>query len=125
VAFLSSVHEKSTSSQLVGSDVNAKDATGATPIHRACSALALLAVEALMDAGARLTETDTQGNTPLHVAVDVATDRAGANVAIMLVQRGAPLDVPNKEGQTPLDLAGENAALLKSAARADEQMDIP
>ena len=51
-----------------------------------------------------------------HVAVEAAQDRASAQSAFLLAAKGAPLQVKNKAGQTPLSLAGENASALQVAA---------
>jgi ankyrin repeat protein len=77
----------------------------------------------LVAAGALLGVADNEGDTPLHVAIAVASDKQTAALALYLAAQGAPLDIPNKAGQTPLQAAGENAAMLKSAAIGGD-MDV-
>lgn len=84
----------------------------------------MLLVQALLSAGASITAVDKTGNTPLHVAVAVANDRASAEAAFVLVRKGADLRAVNKDEETPLSLAGANAAGLEAvAAEASDAMD--
>lgn len=104
--------------------MNAADTVGATPLHRACSCSSVLLVEALLNAGASITAVDKAGNTPLHVAVAVANDRASAEAAYILVRKGADLRAVNSDEETPLSLAGANAAGLEAvAAEVPDAMD--
>jgi len=56
------------------------------------------AVRLLLDKGAKVNATSTQGATALHAAVN-----RGDSVVRLLVERGADLTAKNKFGQTPLD----------------------
>lgn len=107
-----------------GAKVNAPDTVGATPLHRACSNSCVPVIEALLKAGASVTAVDKGGNTPLHVAVTVACDRASAEAAFVLIRHGANIHAANKDEQTPMSLAGENAAALEAvAAEASGSME--
>lgn len=61
---------------------------------------AAAAVALLLDYGMDADAFNASGNTALHAAV-----RRGEAVVRVLASRGATLDLPNKGGQTPLDLA--------------------
>ena len=60
----------------------------------------LTATRLLLDAGAKATEMNAAGDTPLHAAA------AGARSSViqLLVERGAAIDATNIAGQTPLAL---------------------
>uniref|UniRef100_A0A383VDF3 Uncharacterized protein n=1 Tax=Tetradesmus obliquus TaxID=3088 RepID=A0A383VDF3_TETOB len=95
-----------------GAKVNAKDKTGSTPLHRAASAGKYDTAVVLVEEGhARLDSHDKTGSTPLLVAVSCKE----ANIAVYLASKGADLEAANKEGETPLALAGELAAALQAA----------
>ena len=52
-----------------GADVNARDATGSTPLHAAVALGSVEIVEMLLTAGADLNARDANGSTPLAIAV--------------------------------------------------------
>lgn len=108
-----------------GANMSAKDSLGATPLHRACSALQLNAVLALLEARAPTEVRDNEGNTALHVAIGVATTRTTAEIAFALVRAGASLDAANAAGFTAAALAGENLPELAAAAAAAGSADAP
>ena len=60
----------------------------------------LVATRLLLDSGAKVTEMDAAGDTPLHAAAAAAH----TSVIQLLVERGAAIDATNKAGQTPLAL---------------------
>jgi ankyrin repeat protein len=60
----------------------------------------LTATRLLLDAGAKVTELNAAGDTPLHAAAAAAH----TTVIQLLVERGAAVDAANKAGQTPLAL---------------------
>jgi ankyrin repeat protein len=65
----------------------------------------------LVEKGADVHAANNVGNTALHYAVQ----RGSAPVIQALVSRGGKLDVKNKRGQTPADLArGPAASLVKT-----------
>lgn len=53
-----------------GADVNACNAAGETPLHRACSDRAPAKVRCLLAAGADVNAQDAAGNTPVSIALD-------------------------------------------------------
>jgi ankyrin repeat protein len=98
-----------------GAKVDARDASGSTPLHTAASEGRTAAAAFLIqEARARLNAHDRAGCTPLHRAA------AGkhAETAAILAAAGASLCAANKLQQTPLDVAGPFASLLQQAAAA-------
>ena len=82
---------------------------GWTPLHLAAFFGQTEAARCLLDAGARL-ETESRNsnrNTPLHAAI------AGrhSELALMLIERGAPVDRQDGAGYTPHHMATENGML--------------
>lgn len=90
-----------------GADANARDSRGLVPLHYlASNKLASLSVlrdtvRRLLLKGAVLNAADDQGNTLLHQAVHANSSVAAA----VLADTGAPINVRNKDGETPLSLA--------------------
>lgn len=70
-----------------GADVNARDPTGATPLHCASSEGHTAVVVVLAQAAGNLNAVDDRGWTPLHVAVD----GGWAETAQALLEQGAHL----------------------------------
>jgi ankyrin repeat protein len=61
-------------------------------------------VHQLLNAGAAVTDTDPQGNTPLHLAAAMSTQ----SMVQMLVEKGADVNAKNQKGETPLMKAQTN-----------------
>jgi ankyrin repeat protein len=73
----------------------------------------------LLDAGASRDQPAKDGDTPLHAAVI----NGFVDVAVLVIERGAPLDVTNEEGKTPLDLVRESDDLSREdRARLERAM---
>ncbi|KAI8914754.1 hypothetical protein DFJ77DRAFT_548775 [Powellomyces hirtus] len=93
-----------------GRDVNEADLEGRTILHKACEDPVL--VEFLLAWGADAEKRDDRGWTPLHSAVD-----AGAvNSVLAFLRRTARIDVADKEGKLPIDLAGSQSSSSPSHA---------
>ena len=91
-----------------GADPNAKDETGRTPLHAACSHWAmgkLSIVKLLLDHGADANATDADGRTPLHEACDVGCVNMENDVYYnveALLAYGADANMADGNGWTPL-----------------------
>ncbi len=97
-----------------GADARARDARGATPLHRA-AALRPELVPMLLAAGADVKTADKDGTTALHMAVRGKK----LETAKLLLERGADVNAEEYGGVTPLliardEKAAELEALLES-----------
>src|ERR1051325_6224941 len=84
-----------------GTDVNAAQGDGTTPLHWAVYKIDADLVRALLARGAKPDAINSYGSTPLAEAVKVAN----ARLVGMLLDAGSSVEVPNQEGQTALMLA--------------------
>lgn len=109
-----------------GADLDAKHAGGDTALHIAATGkLGVLRI--LLDAGASPGSVDTNGNTPLHIAVE--DDSREANVAELL-ERVTELRAVNERGETPLVRAVSSgslscAALVAAYAPPETASEVP
>lgn len=105
-----------------GADVNAHAADYITPLHFAAHQGDIDMVKMLVSYGA---QTDTaivnNGYTPLHWAVI----QGHANVVEFLLQSGARTDMPDKKGQTQLDIATAKGAHLQKILEAPVTKNEP
>lgn len=93
-----------------GSDVNAIDKQGATPLYVYCSGLNGYNSHGLhhyIDYGANVNLANNNRQTPLHMAAITE----GLNAVITLVDAGANFDSPDKNGNTSLHLAAKASKL--------------
>ncbi|HLW63704.1 MAG TPA: ankyrin repeat domain-containing protein [Gemmataceae bacterium] len=97
-----------------GAEINAQDANGATPLHRAVRTRCADAVKCLLEAGADPTLKNRPGSTPFHLAVqNTGRGGSGADVAIdaqrqiirLFVSRGISVELKDSRGKTVLDWA--------------------
>ena len=90
-----------------GSDVNARQKDGYTPLHIAAMSGAssglVHAIEALVSAGADVNAKAKNGITPLHEAAQYSTWNAGAIET--LISAGADVNARESDGYTPLHVA--------------------
>lgn len=97
-----------------GSAVNARDANGATPLHRAVRARCAAVVKVLMEAGADPEARNASGSTPFHLAVQ-STGRGGSGNELAIaaqksilkefVRRKVSVALKSAEGLSVLDWA--------------------
>jgi ankyrin repeat protein len=83
-----------------GADPNAVDDSGVAPIHRAVRTRSMLAVKALLDGGASVSQPNKSGSTPLYLA-EHSSGRTGSGtpqareqqeaIIQLLLERGAAL----------------------------------
>lgn len=86
-----------------GSDPDAQDAQGWSPLHFAAQASAAAVVEVLLAAGASTELRDSHGNTPLFRAV-FNSRGDGATIAALRAAGADPL-AANASGVSPVSLA--------------------
>lgn len=70
--------------------------------------------EYLIQHGANVNEQNEDGNTALHLAIELHNffiDRDNISMALMLLANGADASIRNKEGLTPLDLLRKNGTM--------------
>lgn len=85
-----------------GASVNGFDGElRVTPLHRAALANRAEVAERLIEHGADVNATATDGGTPLHAAAFLGNKE----VVAILLEHGANVNAPNKRGETPLDSA--------------------
>ncbi len=111
-----------------GARGDAVTAEGVTILHAACAAGAFAAIRELAGSGspARLDAQDARGRTPLGLLLafepphgDKQARKERDEAALWLVESGASLDIPDKEGRSPLSHAATKklAAMLRQKAR--------
>ena len=87
-------------------DINARNANGDSPLHRAAKHNKGL-VPAFLACGANPNARNACGSTPLHVAARFNLSSAAAQD---LLEAGADVNARNTDGSTPLHLAAERGA---------------
>lgn len=109
-----------------GTDPNAPDRLGRTPLHIAAEFFNMPAVfTTLIEAGADPNATDHFGETPLHTA---ATFTKVPAVITTLVEAGAAISTPNGLGRTPLHAAARQnrvAAIITTLIVAGADPNAP
>ena len=90
-----------------GADLTLTTRAGTTPLlfatgpaRRKSDKTAIEAIGLCLDHGADINAADANGQTALHVAVTQAD-----SIVSFLAERGAKLDVKDRQGRTPLDIA--------------------
>ncbi len=85
-----------------GTDVNARDKGGETPLFSAVLADNDDVAKFLLDKGADVNAQNNGGRTPLHFAIRA---RARTNMVELLISKGADVNAKTEAGQTPLHAA--------------------
>ncbi|MCP4771092.1 MAG: ankyrin repeat domain-containing protein [Planctomycetes bacterium] len=96
---------------VAGTDVNAKNEWGGTPLHFATFGSYKEVVELLIAKGADVNAKDGVGETPLHWAAK----EGNKEVVELLISKGADVNAKDDVGDTPVDWADnkETADLLR------------
>ncbi len=104
-----------------GADVNAVDANGRTPLHRASREAKNVVVKVLIDAGADVDARDVCGWTALHEAAI----EGYAHVVELLLAAGADVDARDGAGWTPLHMAadGDHTKVVELLLTAGADVD--
>ena len=84
-----------------GTDIDAKDKSGETPLFYAVRADNSDVAKFLIAKGANVNAKDSSGNTPLHFA----PERAKNDVVELLIAKGADINAKSNNGETPLHAA--------------------
>ncbi|MDA7522854.1 ankyrin repeat domain-containing protein [bacterium] len=89
-----------------GADVNAVNGDGETPLHAMIRYNHFKQVELLLREGANAQTKDMDSGYPLHSAA--WHDSQGIELAKLLISSGADINISNRRGWTPLDVALEH-----------------
>jgi ankyrin repeat protein len=117
-----------------GTDINAANDSGWTPLYFAIENMQLESIKFLLENGAHPNQKDWAGMTPLHLAIDVEQDYgthvyvmtgeqpASAELTALLLEHGADPNAKTTAGKTPLAVAKYHPkaiALLKQHGARD------
>ena len=100
-----------------GSDIDAQDKNGATPLHRTVRTRCAAAVKCLLDAGADPTIRNKPGSTPFHLAVrNTGRGGSGSEHARMaqceilraFLGRGVSPGLADAKGKSVMEWAGSD-----------------
>ena len=106
-----------------GSNVDAENKDGSTPLHLAVSSWNRAIFRKLLDHGANANAKDKDGWTPLHQASFEGETRTVS----LLLDHGASTGVRDREGKTPLQVASTEEVfemLTKHSAQGDTNSEI-
>jgi ankyrin repeat protein len=105
-----------------GTDVNAKEEDGSTPLHQAAWEGHKEIAELLITKGADVSAKDEDGWTPLHYAADYGHKE----IVELLIAKGADVNAKNGSGETPLDWAKVEIAelLRKHGGKRGEKLEV-
>ncbi|WP_294429847.1 ankyrin repeat domain-containing protein [uncultured Treponema sp.] len=107
--------------------INSKDSKGNTPLLLACGTGTGFTngVKILLDSGASVSESDSNGNLAIHVAVLNNRDSASKELSqLILEKKPSALNAANYSGQTPLLIALKNAKTETSTWFLTQKVDV-
>jgi ankyrin repeat protein len=102
-------------------DLNRRDSSGKTRLHRATEHGDVVEVNDLLSRGAFLNIQDTRGNQPLHLA----TIGNYPNIIRILLDSGASANTRGADGRTPVHLALHSPEALGTLLSARPHLSIP
>ena len=110
-----------------GGDPNIMNPDGSVPIQLAVKNTQVINVEQLLERGARINAVDSQGRSPLHLAVMLELFDP---IAYVVLDYGADPTLPDINGVTPIDLAknrneGTLTRTLEDRANWEKQLNSP
>jgi ankyrin repeat protein len=104
----------------VGIDINARNASGQTPLYLASGYGNIEVARYLIKHGADLNCCDEGGGTTLHIAAQYGH----LNIVQLLLEHGVGVQVRNKEHATPLMLASSGGHVEVSRVLIEHQADV-
>ncbi|GLD98968.1 hypothetical protein PINS_up007686 [Pythium insidiosum] len=106
-----------------GADTQARDMDGSTPLHIATTNRDLDTIRVLLRAGADPNAQNRLGRTPLHLLPRTEISRALA-AALMLVEHGASLSLPDIDGRSPRELIARGPRTRVWLSQLDRVADL-
>ena len=96
-----------------GSDINAKDPGGWSPLHFAAlntnDSSSLETVKLLLENGADINAKNDSGKTPLHLAAENSDESSSLETVKLLLDLGADVNTKDGDELTPLHFAARNS----------------
>lgn len=101
----------------LGASVDARDANGATPLHRAVRTRCAAATQFLLEAGSNPTLANQSGSTPFHLAV-CNTGRGGSGTPRAIDAQRRIIDLFRRQGVSSSLRDGRGRTVLDAATSA-------
>lgn len=98
----------------IGADVNTVDNSGVSPLHRAVRRRSSIAVQALLEGGAKPRQPNKSGSTPLHLAVQT-TGASGSGSDEAREQQAAIIRLLLSHGANPADRDAKGKTVEEAA----------
>ena len=111
----------------LGSNINAKDSKGFTPLHVAVGKNNYECAKVLIEKGADINAKSSYGFTPLRIAAQ----NKYFSITELLISKGADIDIPDNSGNTPLaslcnlTASSERSDMIKLLINAGANSNFP